>query len=267
MTWAVLASSQGLPDRLDPSVLDSDRFGLRIGRLELGAVGDAEPEAVVALFLRSGLDLLVLRYPVAHADWFARLLSPDVDVLHTDTLVYYRKAIEHVTPPPFAVTRGTAADAALVRDLVLEGFADYQSHYRADPLLDEDAALAGYVAWATSFLDGDGRTLMVLRDDDAQPVAWAGLRLTPPSEIVLGGVCRHAAGRGVYSSILAGAESIFADLGERECWISTQVHNLPVIRTWASNGYRFEAGFNTVHLVAGGARQRLRESLQARRRR
>ncbi|MCU0271042.1 MAG: GNAT family N-acetyltransferase [Acidimicrobiales bacterium] len=254
MSFKSIVEGKGLPDRVVRSPVESDRFGLSIGRLELGSTGGTEPQQVRGLVAASEVDIVVLRYEASSYDWFARLLDPSYVAIHADTLVYYGAPIDpDRIPPPdvhFLARAAGAEDRDTVDAAVRGIFTQYGNHYAANPLLDRLAALEGYCEWAAGFIATPGReTLLLESSEDHELAGLATLLVEEPGEVVLAGVEESFRGRGVYQELLRRAEAGLADAGCRQIHVSTQIHNVAVIRAWVNLGYRFELALQTVHLI------------------
>ena len=85
-----------------------------------------------------------------------------------------------------------------VVEIVRASFASYSNHYRANPLLDRDAALEGYCEWAALLAGVDG-SAFVLRDDldEGIGVVLVDWSVDLP-DIKLAGMRPSAQGRGLY---------------------------------------------------------------------
>lgn len=264
MGWAELAAAAGVA--LRPSGAESARFGLEVARLTVG-------EGWTAADVRQALagtaaDLVVVRYDSSRADVPAALADPAWQVLPAGPIVYWRLAVGSGRPPPsvpglvvrptedVAETAGAAADGDLVERVVTASFAGYVSHYSVNPLLDPEAALAGYVEWARTTVGDDRGEALVLLQERA-PVGLATLASAatpvPHLEILLAGLVPEVQRRGWYAHLLAGVEAAAADRGLDEVVISTQVHNTGVQRAWARHGFEPFAAFETAHLVRAGS--------------
>lgn len=256
MSYAQLIGSTSLPNALIPSPLETSRFGLRVGRLHLGRCDGIQAEQIVALVQGSDLDVVVLRYPAKAVTWFATLTTAGYEVIHADTLVYYRRSLTPPPPPLDALTMRPASDAdlGLVEGLVTDMFDGYGNHYLSNPLFRREQVLVGYVEWATSYVaKGAGYAGVLLEcSSDRSVVGLATVENGPPGEIALAGLRSAHRGQGLYPVLLRAAGLHLAAEGCSEMVISTQIHNVPAIRAWSSNAFRFDSAFQTVHLVRPG---------------
>ena len=242
---------------LRPSPVESRRFGLTISRADVPlAVTGADPLGAVLEQLRNDVsDVVVVRYPAARVDWFARLLATDRTLVSADVLTYWQLSVGEgraPEPEPGLVARPVElAEPELVDGLVTDIFQSYGNHYLANPLLDPDAALAGYVEWAQH--SASETPPVVLEEAGTGVVGLATLAHTPgTTEILLAGIVRLAQGRRRYAHLLAGVEQAAHDHDAERVVISTQAHNAGVQRAWARYGFEPAGSLHTVHAVRRG---------------
>jgi GNAT superfamily N-acetyltransferase len=254
-----------LPDHVAASELESARFGLSVGRLSIGADVATDPSAVRQLVLAGGHDLTIVRYPSQLVGLAAGLLDADLVGWQADTLLYFENTWR-ATPGRAAVTDGearlvemTAERAGLLGATVREVFARYGNHYSANPCLDQEAALEGYVEWAVGSLRSPTRLALVLESvPDEVPLALCTLDVQADvAEIELAGVVPTSRGRGIYRVLLDHVEDRLRNDGRTGVVISTQAGNRTPIRAWIGRGYQYALGLNTVHLMRAESFRRL----------
>lgn len=250
MAWDTLAAPGVV---CAPSPADTARFGVEVHRLTVGP-GALRGSELVDLVESSTADVLVTRYDVARQEVPALLASTSRAVLPAGALTYWEKSVVGDASPARTVVVPSgdldpAAAEAAVRSVVRDSFTAYGNHYTADPLLDRDAALAGYEEWAAgSVRRAPGDVLVQLLD--GEPVGVATLeRADDHVEVLLAGLVPSAQGRGLYGDLLAAVEARAASGGAERLVISTQVQNVRVQRAWARRGLRPFAAVETVHLV------------------
>ena len=254
MSLAGLLGANELPDGIEPSDTESRRFGVAVARVEIGPENICSASDVVELVERTDADVVVVRYPADRVAWAAELESAGRFAFHADTIVYW----ELTDPSPQELPEGVTArvarpdESGLVHDLAHSAFADYGSHYRANPLFDRDDIALGYAEWAAAQVEPAGSAVLVL-SHHGKDVAFAAVDLSAPrSEITLSGVAQWGRGRGAYRASMAIAETASADQRCDALVISTQVHNTVVQRVWAGRGYLPIHTFETVHFVRRG---------------
>jgi ribosomal protein S18 acetylase RimI-like enzyme len=236
---------------LRPSQVDSARFGLRIGRVTLEDDDTTTAARLPAAFVASDLDVLVVRYPAAAVGHCARLLHPDVEVIHADTLLYFGGEADVVGTEgsPLALADDATVDAHLA-DAVRSIFAGYRNHYAANPRVDASRVAEGYVEWAEGHRGTPSEHVTALAVPEDGSLAAVAAYTTTPSELSIGlaGVAPHHRRRGVYQRLLDAVCTEGRARGIDRVVISTQSHNLGPQRAWARRGWLPEGAVQTVHL-------------------
>jgi hypothetical protein len=225
-----------------------------VGRVDIGPGNKCTASDLVALVERSAPDVVVARYPADRVSWPAAFGSADRLVFHADTIVYWELANPRPQDLPQGLTGRVAqpGDVALVHELARSAFADYGSHYRANPLFERDDIALGYAEWASAQVGAPASSVLVV-SQHGEDVAFAALDLSlARSEITLSGVSQWGRGRGAYRASMAIAETLSAEQRCEALVISTQVHNTVVQRVWAARGYLPIHTFETVHFVRHG---------------
>jgi ribosomal protein S18 acetylase RimI-like enzyme len=252
VAWRDVLGDGGLPDTIEASALESARFGLRMGRVVVPAGATCAAEDVVRLVEAADLDVTVVRYPADRLGWAASLARTGRTAFHADTLVYWAAPVGGgalaTSVSAGSARRLAADDADLLDDLVADVFADYGSHYLANPLLDPAGALAGYQEWARRSLGEPGERAVAL-DDGSATYGVATIEVGDEVEILLAGVRASHRGRGLYRHVLEAVAAEAAAEGVEQLVISTQARNIGVQRAWARHGFLPVAAIETVHLV------------------
>lgn len=279
MSWAGLS---GAAVEISPSRVESERFGLSIARLVVGsavldgeaarpdrastAIAEAGARVTDAL-RRSDADIVIARWPAQHTLFGAAAAASGRAVLPADVLMYWEVAAERLAGgPPLAgaplgpgsqreavraepATEASAEVRAVLASVVGDSFAGYGNHYTANPLLDRESALAGYLDWADRTLTTDPRDVVLLWEDD-EPIGAATLSQDgTESEILLAGIVTEHQGRRLYGTLLEGIGREAARRGCTRVVISTQAHNTRVQRAWVRAGFAPFAAVTTIHAV------------------
>lgn len=239
---------------LAESALDSARFGLRVLR---GIVVDASARALARDIMVAGCDVAIVRVPAGQSDVPAGLAKWAFPVIHADTLVYYRCALDRYSPAavrnrPLRFAPAEPDDMEALRQLVAVTFNGYRSHYHANPEFDAAAILAGYAEWAESHVVVPGHSLFTLRDESGV-LAFAACKASADggeAEGVLYGVSPDAAGGGLYSDLIRHTQAHFKSRGYATMKVSTQVGNFAVQKVWAREGFHMYEAFDTFHVNA-----------------
>lgn len=235
---------------VEPSPLDSARFGHAIGRS--GLVGAADVPQLLREAAELDLEMVIARCRADDQAGIRSLL--DAGSRFMDGELHYRgPLIELGAQFPSAeveIRPVQRSESGAVELIAGACFADYGGHYHADPRLDHEAAGATYVDWAHRCVAGEAadETLAALLEGEV--VGFSAFRLTPDSEVrlVLGAVLPSARGVDLYSRLtLAGANWAQAR-GGTEMVCITQVGNLAAQRSWVRVGLRPAAAAYTFHL-------------------
>lgn len=235
-----------------PSPRESARFGLRIGRATIDRV---DAEEIASALRRDPLDFAILRFPQRAIDVLDGLRSHGFHPIVADTLVSYEGALEARKPsrshPEVTLRPATHSDARLLESMTREIFDGYVTHYHANPLFPPDKILDGYTEWATSHVDQiDGAGAWIV-ERDGDVVGFSCYRVNAKDSLAIGvlnGILPSARRRGNYRAMLRGMLDQFAVLGLRRFSIATQIHNIAVQRTWATEGLTLRDVSNTVHI-------------------
>lgn len=263
MSWAGLG---GDAVRLMPSEVESDRFGLSVARVVVGADAVADPELAGAVRARltevvraADEDLLIIRWPAAEVLLGAAVAASGREIIPADVLTYWEVPARQLVAPGEAgelsarpLAAADSAARAALRQVVADSFAGYGNHYTANPLLDPELALAGYLDWAERSLIANPADVVLLTAGE-QPVGIATLQHDGDDlEILLAGIIGAAQGRGLYGHLLAGVGAEAVRRGCSRVIISTQVHNVRVQRAWVRAGFKPYAAVTTVHAMRPG---------------
>jgi len=243
---------------LRPSAAESERFGLRVVRVSIGA-GQVDVDELQSRLDDLEADVAVVRYDAARLGLGGALAQGGRLLLPAGSLTYWDKPALPASPgrrPDDSALSVVAAREGggegvepVLRALVRASFADYGNHYTANPLFDNAAALDGYEEWAVRTLGSDPGNVLVLAEG-GEPIGAATLAEGGDHvEVLLAGLVPAAQGRRLYGTLLRACEDVAVERGLERLVISTQVHNVRVQRAWARAGLRPLAAVETVHLV------------------
>jgi hypothetical protein len=262
-----------------PSPIESARFGISVGRITVGyALADAPDghqrasRELTALIAQSNDAVLIVRYPAQAISLGAAIAgAAGRDVVPAGELTYWGANVKPILDAAPVVSSGdldvvTAEDLTkqhhassdevfrIVDEIVGDSFADYASHYLANPLFDRDGALRGYQDWARrSFDRSDGG--VILRQSGT-PIGIATFTMSADGrshlEVLLAGLVSAAQGRGHYAVLVAECAATARRRDRARLIISTQTHNIRVQRAWSRLGLRPFAAIETVHAIRQG---------------
>ncbi len=238
------------------STVDSQRFGVAIGRLEITVEAPApSATSLQAACAYHGMAMLIIRCPVSRVDAIHAVEAAGGRLM--DTLVHYRAADLHgpVTAPPegVRVREGRSGDAEAVGAVAHVCFASYHSHYHADPRLDTHLATEGYADWAARSFAVSGvadGTFVALGADD-RPIGFATMRISESvGDAGLFAVHPDATGRGVFSALLSASLAWCQSRNLKAMSYSTQITNIAVQNALAARSFRLDRALHTFHLWA-----------------
>lgn len=238
-----------------PAPDETRRFGVSVSRLVVPQRASPPSLSEVLKLVDSDTsDVVLLRYPADHVDWFAQLLGRGRDVLFADTLVYWRLTLpSRRSLPPVdgvRVEKVSTLPEGVLNGLIGQIFMGYSNHYTANPVFDRHKVLEGYQQWARRSVAQSGPVVLSV---DGQPVGLATTQQDQDAmEILLAGVVAEHQNRGLYAHLLAGVEDLAGRGNAAQLVISTQGHNLRVQRAWARYGFEPVAAMVTLHLIREG---------------
>ena len=238
------------------SAVESNRFGIKIDRMNIPQRSEVTDQQVADLCRLSDADLIVLRFPKERCD-LPGLISviEHRDAFLADELVYYSRPI--IVPEDLLnVSSEYECEVAdekhrgAIEDFAQVVFTNYRSHYRANPKLNRDSILKGYIEWAVSGLDCSKKTTSLVLDASKRIVGFALVAVDGDNaEIELNGVLPEYQGRGVFGLQLDWLNSHFARRNVKELVISTQIENVNAIKAWIKSGFQFEFSLSTYHIM------------------
>lgn len=242
------------------SEAESKRFDLSIGRVVVGY--EAVPGPVLEQALRATIsgapeELLVVRYPAGLSRLGAVVGDTGRRVLPADVLSYWEVSSEVLAnvsddvDPSLRVVAGEVTDAArrALGVVLVDSFRGYGNHYTANPALDPELALAGYLEWAMGAFERDPHNAILLTHNDTPVGASTLTEGDGHLEIELAGMTGASQGQGWYRVLLSGIGQEALRRGLETVIISTQVSNIRVQRAWVRAGMKPFAAVTTLHVM------------------
>jgi ribosomal protein S18 acetylase RimI-like enzyme len=95
-----------------------------------------------------------------------------------------------------------------------------------------------YVEWLKKGLHSEGDLVTLVTDDSSGFITCRLKQALGVGFIDLIGVASSAGGKGVGSSLLAGAGCLFSTASLSAARVATQAHNIPAQRLYQAHGYR-----------------------------
>lgn len=253
MSGAQKSSGKPVYEGVVRSDLESARFGVQFGRLDLSAVPPGALADALAEADAEGLQVLSSRVDTTDLDQ-ARALE-DVGFRIMDTLVYYRRGLPSTSDEVTAIALEhprdlTGADADACSAIARRAFSGYMGHYHADPRLSAAAADEAYADWISRLLLGapaDQIAVGSAKEGKIVGFLVGQRREAGTSEIVLNAVSPDLQRTGCYTAMLCDYLRRAGQRGDREVVISTQLQNYPVQRVWARTGFTLFRSYHTLH--------------------
>ncbi|KAB7629962.1 GNAT family N-acetyltransferase [Stenotrophomonas rhizophila] len=230
--------------------LDSHRFGIIVMRGTIESSMDTK--SLVEEIEQGDAELTIFRVPAGDTILATALQLRGHVVIHADTLVYYStelsRSIDICTETQ--VERASEHHRKAITDIAANSFANYRSHYSANPNLPRELVSSGYIEWAVSRLESGsiGSQTWVV-SDNGTIAGFATCDVGPSSvEIVLNAVHPSFERRGLYGMLLRHIKHHYAQHSLNELLISTQIWNYTVQRQWARAGLRLFKAYDTYHV-------------------
>jgi GNAT superfamily N-acetyltransferase len=174
-----------------------------------------------------------------------------------DTLVYWGRALDRALPGdrPANVRPLRPDDVDAVRRVAAAAFQGYFGHYHADPRLDRRKCDETYASWAErSCVDPGVASKVLVAEHEGRVAGFLTLLAhgAAEQEIVLNGVDPALQRHGLYRALVLAAMHEARGAGAGRVFVSTQLINLGVQKTWARLGFELERSYYTFHLWLDG---------------
>lgn len=243
--------------RLEASVRESEKFGLRVARLTVPVHCPRTDRELASMCESAPFDLIFVRAPIQRAGLGAELSrAAGREIREVETLVYFEWELAKVSAmsPQGGLFVRTEVPFVLLESLIKDAFAGYKNHYSAHPRLLAAVTVDAYVEWASTLLkDGSCRLLVACDDLSEIPIGFV-LSLIDgaarSAEVVLNGVSSARQREGIYAGLMeAAAQRMHEEDGVLRLAISTQSTNLAVIAAWKKLGLQESLSLNTFHFT------------------
>lgn len=235
------------------SVSESDASGLSVGRLNLPSGTAIKGAEVVEATKRSGLDLVIFRYPSDKVEMAAQLQDPELKVLQADTLLYFASDLttHNMLPTNTYVLVANESHLALLETTVRSVFGDYTNHYASNPAFRAINVAEAYVDWTQTLIQNSNYAVLLQFNSDNECVGMALLdeRDKCYTEILLAGIMPNCRREGHYAELLIAISNRSMELAKTTVTISTQASNIGVMRAWCRAGFLPTHSINTIHLM------------------
>lgn len=229
---------------------DTRQFGFEIARVLVKC--PEQLPAVDAWCAVQGVKMIIARCSTDEMSTPQAMERQDYSLM--DTLVYYTRDLRK-TPVPVLeedapVRPARPGEEAEVRVVAGESFADYVSHYHADPRLPRNKCQDVFIDWAySSCIAREVADEVYIAEIDGHIRGFATLRCNSPDEGegVLFAVHPAAQRRGIYRHFMVAAMNWFLARGAERMVVSTQVNNIAVQKAWTRLGFEPSKSYYTFH--------------------
>jgi len=253
MAYSEYIGRGSIRPRIVPSPSESERAGLKVGRLLCGSSTAWETFDPTLLLAQSDLDLVIMRYPSEQVGIAEKLSSQEYTCFLADTLLYLSVDLTGSTRKPSAVSnyRLSACASESRAPLVTEIFRGYTNHYSANSLLGGLATDSAYADWADSQSMADHKEFLQIENSLGQVVGIAVLDLEEEGwdELTLVGIVPQFRRQGILTDLLELLKERAGDRGKPSLVTSTQTHTLYSLRGFCDAGLRPCLSLNTLHIV------------------
>jgi dTDP-4-amino-4,6-dideoxy-D-galactose acyltransferase len=218
---------------IEPLGWDSSFFGVSIGRVRGGVEAAAIPATVDEADER-GVDCLYLLAPADDDGLLDR--AQRCGFVVRDIRVELERTVLGHACGKLGVRRATSADLARLAPIARERVRD--TRFFADPGFRPARSAELYVAWLRRGLLGDPERVTLMPTDAGGFIVCHLDPETATGAIELIAVADEAAGRGVGSALVQGAERLFAEASLARATVVTQGRNIRAQRLYQRHGYR-----------------------------
>lgn len=238
------------PDpRVTFSHIESEAFGLRVGRLEFGPSVTLGDSHIADLIAESDCEAIVLRYPSDRLRLASVLVNRGFTCVAADTLIYMSVACGRRDFVPVEIASPeTATDAAQV---VAQAFAGYENHYAASPRFNGISAAEAYVDYVVRAISDPRYVVHIQRDTSGKPMGFNMFDVSSSTfvEACLIGVAPEARRQGVFENLFNAMSDHVSKHGIPTIVTSVQTANVGSLRAHTRLGYLPVMSINTVHVM------------------
>lgn len=235
--------------KLTHSPLESERFGIRAGKLSIADLADVEQ--VMDEIRKNGYDYVSVRIASENLQLVQSLESHGFFL--TDTLVYYKKTLaKHVKAAwshKYLLRQAREADSEQIINVAGMSFQGYFGHYHSDSRFEKAKADEVYVDWIRrSCYENLLADVILVTEENGQITSFATVTKTDgTAEGVLFGVHPDHQGKGIYRELIRASMDWALENACTEIIYSTQITNLAVQKVWTREGCEMNRSYYTLH--------------------
>ncbi len=241
-------------DNINFSPVESSRFLLNIHR---GSLPDFKVSEIKNYIISNNVDVLILRLSSSSIASHSNLYNTGFDIIHADSLVYYKSNIESTEINPLKnklnFVQINSTNNEKLNEIIPIIFKEYQNHYFSNPFLDKEKIIEGYIEWAKNYSgieEGKISWLIYYENEIAGFATCSFNEQKKECEGVLYGVMPNFSGQGIYSDIIRFTQKYFKEKGYTRMLVSTQLQNIAVQKVWIREGFVIDYSYETYHINA-----------------
>ncbi len=245
---------------LEGSKLDSDHFGIPIGRCKMLAfLDDVTPSdrvRMVGTMLDTAreldMSLVMTRVPItdlATVQALERQGAISTDSLATLYVNLVNRHLDQGLLEGIEISEAQKADREAIAEIARSAYSF--THYQMDPNLDQGKSNEVYVKWSLNLLDGLGRVHVA--KDQGEVIGYIGSRIEKLTEsasygnVDLVAVKEDWRNKGVSGALLS-RTSQWASQWTKSLYIRTQIANMAALRAYLRWGFKVVSSSVSQHI-------------------
>lgn len=241
-------------DNINFSTVESSRFLMNVHR---GNLQDFKASEIKNYIITNNVDVLILRLPSSSIANHSNLHNTGFDVIHADSLVYYKSNLEATEINPLKNKLNFVhidhLNSTKLNEIIPIIFNNYQNHYFSNPFLNKEKIIEGYIEWAKNYsgMEKGKISWLVYAENEIAGFATCSFNeQNKECEGVLYGVMPNFSGQGIYSDIIRFTQKYFKEIGYTKMIVSTQLQNIAVQKVWSREGFIIDHSYETYHINA-----------------
>ena len=230
------------------SPLDETRFGFRTARAFVQNLTDLP--LIEEFCQKENVEFLILRCETDKIELVHALEAKDFSLMNTLLYFRYLLSAENILPrEKETVFYIQPEDEVRIKKITQSAFADYRSHYHADPRFDPRDCDEGYLDWAVRSCRKEIADEVLVAKSNGQVKGFLTLRKNSSDEVEgpLFSVSPEAQGQGLGRNLIKAAFAWAYKEGAKEFIISTQITNLASQNLWVGLGMKLNRSLYTFH--------------------
>ncbi len=234
------------------SPIESQRFGIKIANLQIGAEVHDSRADLKQIIESSTADLVVIRYP-SQLRWVGVEISQTTwKQITCDSTVYFASANSPVVEKPqhsnFRIEQCEPDELSKLVTVTRNSFKGYINHWHYNSKTSNSKIEEAYEEWLIGSAGKFGYQTYLM-SDGSDPIGMALLlNHQHVSEILLAGMTSEYQGKGLYGQLLHFVEKDVREKRDTQIIISTQSQNINVQKAWVRRAWNPILTIQTIHL-------------------